>query len=131
LSQELLGELLGVTYQQIQKYERGANRIGSSRLHELCRVLGVPVGYFFDEAAPLAAAPQALREAGVGFVPEVQAPAAAGRPARGAPDRQEALELLRAFNAIVDPGVRGQVLELARTLAGMPRQGSARDQGDA
>ncbi|HEX6013056.1 MAG TPA: helix-turn-helix transcriptional regulator [Geminicoccaceae bacterium] len=131
LSQEWLGQLLGVTYQQIQKYERGANRIGSSRLHELCRVLGVPVGYFFDETAPPAAAPQALREAGIGFVPEVQAPVAAGRPALGAPDGQEALELLRAFNGIADPGVRRQLLELARTLVGMPHQGSARDQGDA
>jgi hypothetical protein len=64
-------------------------------------------------------------------LPEVQAPAAAGRPARGAPDGQEALKLLRAFNAIADPGVRRQVLELARTLAGVPRQGSTRDQGDA
>jgi transcriptional regulator with XRE-family HTH domain len=57
LSPERLGGLLGVTYQQIQKYERGADRIGSSRLHDLCRVLGVPVGYFFDEAAPMATAP--------------------------------------------------------------------------
>ena len=49
MSQERLGALLGVTYQQVQKYERGANRIGSSRLHELCRILGVPASYFFDE----------------------------------------------------------------------------------
>ena len=49
ISQERLGALLGVTYQQVQKYERGTNRIGSSRLHDLCRILGVPVSYFFDE----------------------------------------------------------------------------------
>jgi hypothetical protein len=120
-----------VTHQQIQKYERGANRIGSSRLHELCRVHGVPVGYFFDEATPPAAAPQALHEAGIGFVPEAQAPAAAGGPARGASDAREAPELLRACEGIADPGVRRQVLKLARALAGVPHHGSARDQGDA
>ena len=49
ISQERLGGLLGVTYQQVQKYERGTNRIGSSRLHELCKILGVRANYFFDE----------------------------------------------------------------------------------
>ena len=48
-SQERLGRLIGVTYQQVQKYERGTNRIGSSRLDEIARILGVQVGYFFEE----------------------------------------------------------------------------------
>ena len=55
LSQEKLGELIGLTFQQIQKYERGANRIGASRLYELSRVLDVPVSFFFDDTDPVRA----------------------------------------------------------------------------
>src|SRR4051794_36803227 len=53
LSQERLGEMIGLTFQQVQKYERGANRIGASRLHELSRVLDVPVSFFFDDTDPV------------------------------------------------------------------------------
>ena len=49
MSQEKLGEAIGLTFQQVQKYERGANRIGSSRLYDLSRVLDVPISYFFDD----------------------------------------------------------------------------------
>src|SRR3546814_14208536 len=49
LSQEKLGEALGLTFQQVQKYERGANRIGASRMFDLSRVLDVPVSFFFDD----------------------------------------------------------------------------------
>ncbi len=49
MSQEKLGEAIGLTFQQVQKYERGANRIGSSRLYDLSRVLDVPIEFFFDE----------------------------------------------------------------------------------
>jgi transcriptional regulator with XRE-family HTH domain len=52
LSQEKLGGALGLTFQQIQKYERGANRIGASRLFDLSRALDVPVSYFFDAISP-------------------------------------------------------------------------------
>src|SRR5436309_10080749 len=52
LSQEKLGEAIGLTFQQVQKYERGANRIGASRLHDLSRVLDVPVSFFFDDMDP-------------------------------------------------------------------------------
>src|SRR5829696_2567204 len=55
LSQEKLGEAIGLTFQQVQKYERGANRIGASRLHELSRVLDVPVSFFFDDTDPVRA----------------------------------------------------------------------------
>lgn len=65
LSQGKLGEALGLTFQQIQKYERGANRVGASRLYDLARVLGVSVGYFFDAMpdAVAAAGPAAMRAA--------------------------------------------------------------------
>src|SRR3990170_3875461 len=52
MSQEKLGEAIGLTFQQVQKYERGANRIGSSRLYDLSRVLEVPVSFFFEEMSP-------------------------------------------------------------------------------
>src|SRR5205809_8141301 len=55
LSQEKLGEAIGLTFQQVQKYERGANRIGASRLHDLSRVLDVPVAFFFDDMDPVRA----------------------------------------------------------------------------
>lgn len=103
LSQERLGALLGVTYQQIQKYERGANRVGSSRLHELAGILDVPVAYFFAAG-----------------------PGAAGSPADDPGDavgRRETLELVRAFNRIDDPRIRRRVLDLARALAGAAAAG--------
>src|ERR1700745_3000245 len=52
MSQEKLGDAIGLTFQQVQKYERGANRVGASRLFELSRVLDVPVSFFFDELGP-------------------------------------------------------------------------------
>ena len=56
MSQEKLAEAIGLTFQQVQKYERGANRIGSSRLFDLARVLDVPVAYFFEDMSPTVAA---------------------------------------------------------------------------
>src|ERR1700682_6327022 len=55
LSQEKLGEAIGLTFQQIRKYERGANRMGASRLHDLSHVLDVPVSFFFDDMDPVRA----------------------------------------------------------------------------
>ena len=52
MSQEKLGEAIGLTFQQVQKYERGVNRIGASRLFDLARVLDVPIGFFFDDMSP-------------------------------------------------------------------------------
>ena len=109
ISQEKLGERLGLTFQQVQKYEKGINRIGASRLFELSRVLGVPVQFFYDEA-PLGSS----------------APAAAPGFAERGPDSQvfeflssrEGLELNRAFSRITDPKVRKSVLDLVRSLAG-------------
>lgn len=109
ISQERLGALLGVTYQQVQKYERGANRIGSSRMHDLCRVLGVRASYFFDE-------PEAVEAAGLaeaapsGF--DLTGASGADLPGR------EAQELLAAFRLIGDPEIRRRLVDLARALVG-------------
>ncbi len=109
MSQERLGALLGVTYQQVQKYERGANRIGSSRLQDLCRVLGVPITYFFAAGAGA----RGLDEAAAPFVHDVEPPAAD----HGA---RETLELVRAFARIDDASVRRRVLDLVRALGETP-----------
>jgi len=61
LSQEKLGEAVGLTFQQIQKYERGANRIGASRLHEFSQILDVPVSFFFDGLDKLSAKSPSLK----------------------------------------------------------------------
>jgi transcriptional regulator with XRE-family HTH domain len=57
LSQETLGEAIGLTFQQVQKYERGANRVSASRWQELSSVLGVPISFFYDEGDPIHAPP--------------------------------------------------------------------------
>jgi transcriptional regulator with XRE-family HTH domain len=117
LSQERLGALLGVTYQQVQKYERGTNRIGSSRLHELCSVLGVRASYFFDEpAAP------GLAE---GALPFDHGGAAAAEDLVAL----DARELSRAFSRIADPDVRRRILDLTRSLAAVSSTGHDRDPG--
>ena len=107
LSQEKLGEAIGLTFQQVQKYERGANRIGASRLHELSRVLDVPVSFFFDDVDPVRA--PAIPS---GFA-ESPAEGFDSDPLR----RRETVELIDAYYAIDDPAVRRRLYELARTLA--------------
>lgn len=107
MSQERLGEAIGLTFQQVQKYERGANRIGASRLHELSRVLDVPVSFFFDDMDPVRA--PAIPG---GFAEEPAEPFESD-PLR----RRETLELVEAFYAIDDVGVRRRLFELAKALA--------------
>jgi transcriptional regulator with XRE-family HTH domain len=115
MSQERLGELLGLTFQQVQKYERGANRIGSSRLFELGRILDVPVSFFFDDlpeqiAGSAAGYGPGLAEEATGFEHENEA-----LPL----DRRETLELVRAYYRIGDPAVRKRLFELAKALANL------------
>ncbi len=120
MSQERLGELLGITYQQVQKYERGTNRIGSSRLYEICRILEMPSSYFFEGAAPGTPARPAfgLAEEDLPFTFEGLAPAP---PAlrRTLVEERETLEMVRAFKRIRDPLVRRRLYDLAKTLAGL------------
>ncbi|MBL8667587.1 MAG: helix-turn-helix domain-containing protein [Rhodospirillales bacterium] len=109
LSQEKLGEAVGLTFQQIQKYERGANRIGASRLFEFSRILDVPVSFFFDDMA------DRMKTSDPGM-----APALTDQPqASLEPDpltRRETLELVRAYYRIADPQVRKRLFELAKSL---------------
>src|SRR4051794_18729624 len=125
VSQERLGELLGVSYQQIQKYERGTNRIGSSRLYDICRILDVPAGYFLDdvpEPSPFAASPPpayGLAEEPAGFAFDGPAAPPAPSPEPAGADERETLELVRAFRRIRDPVVRRRLFELTKALAGL------------
>lgn len=119
MSQERLGEALGLTFQQIQKYERGVNRIGASRLFDLSRVLDVPISFFFDDMPDTLAREyggQAVRRA-VGFA-EAQ---------EGFEDdtlnRRETLELVRAYYRINDPSVRKKVFDLIKSLGPMDSAG--------
>ena len=107
LSQEKLGAAIGLTFQQVQKYERGANRIGASRLHQLSRVLDVPVSFFFEDKDTVRA--PAIP---AGFA-EPPAEAFEADPLR----RRETIELVDAYYAIEDAAVRRRLLDLARSLA--------------
>ena len=108
MSQEKLGEALGLTFQQVQKYERGANRIGASRLYDMSRVLDVPVSYFFEEmeAETMAASPRNM----------VRATDDPPIAEEGMLIQRETLELVRAYYRIRDPEVRRRVQDLANVL---------------
>src|SRR5690242_11339123 len=118
LSQEKLGEAIGLTFQQVQKYERGANRIGASRLHELSRVLDVPVSFFFDDTDPVRA------PAIPGGFAEPPVEAFESAPLR----RRESIELVEAYFAIDDAAVRRRMFELAKALAAESAEGNGTDQ---
>ena len=107
LSQEKLGDKISLTFQQVQKYERGANRISASRLHELAQVLDVPVSFFFDETDSVRA--PAIPK---GFFGEE--PKANGSDLLHAPETQE---LVTSFYAIADQLVRRRLFGLAKALA--------------
>ncbi|MCB9957498.1 MAG: helix-turn-helix transcriptional regulator [Rhodospirillaceae bacterium] len=102
MSQERLAEAFGVSFQQIQKYERGANRISASRLHLLTRILDVPVTYFFD-GLPASAEPYDT------IVAESDEPERM--------TTRETLELVRAYYRIADPAVRQRLIDLTRALS--------------
>lgn len=109
MSQERLGDAIGLTFQQVQKYERGANRIGASRLYDLSRVLDVPVSFFFDDLG------QGAPDAGV-----AETEPAASSTARGEGDplmRRETLELVRAYYRIPDPQIRRRLFDLTKAIA--------------
>ncbi len=113
LSQEKLGEAIGLTFQQVQKYERGANRIGASRLFDLSRVLDVPVSFFFDDMTE-EAVEQFDHLAALGLGENKQAAYIhEGDPMA----RRETLELVRAYYKISDPTIRKRLFELTKSLA--------------
>ena len=108
MSQEKLGELLGLTFQQVQKYEKGSNRIGASRLFELSRILAVPVQYFYEDVPT---DNDQRRQSGFAEDDGANAYVVDFVGSR------EGIELNRAFLRISDPKVRRSIIELVRNLA--------------
>lgn len=105
MSQEKLGEALDLTFQQIQKYEKGTNRISASRLQRIAHILGVPVTFFF-EGAP---SDRPEGEAGFGEAPQAEF-------SFDLLSTPEGIQLAKAFMAIDDPKVRRRVVDLVSTL---------------
>ena len=104
MSQEKLGDALGLTFQQIQKYEKGANRIGASRLQQIATILQVPVAYFFEG------------------VPEAPAPGGFAEPATldystGLLSTSDGLALARAFMRIENSRIRRRIVDLVEEIA--------------
>lgn len=107
LSQEALGEAVGITFQQIQRYEKGLNRIGSSRLYEFACILKTNVAYFFEDISTGSKGNSLLAHAAEsedGFQYDHLG-------------NKEVLSLVRAFNNITDPLVRKRILHLLKSLA--------------
>jgi transcriptional regulator with XRE-family HTH domain len=105
MSQERLGDELGITFQQVQKYEKGANRVSASRLADISQILDVSPGYFFEE----------IVETKSGSKRSTQAKSAL--PAGVDPlNKRETLELVRAYYRIPDANVRQEIAALIRAL---------------
>ena len=112
LSQEQLGAELNITFQQVQKYERGANRISASRLWDLSQILDVPVSYFFDDMseATMKSSPRRVARG-------VDASDGEGGDHKDPMARRETLELVRAYYTIKQPMVRKRVSEMVKSIA--------------
>ena len=113
MSQTELGNLLGVTFQQVQKYEKGTNRIGASRLQQISLILQVPVAFFFEGAPILSegAVVEGLKEApSPAYVSDFLA-------------TSDGLSLTKAFMRIPDPKLRRRIVDLVQQIAGGDAEG--------
>ncbi|HEY4193434.1 MAG TPA: helix-turn-helix transcriptional regulator [Mesorhizobium sp.] len=107
MSQEKLGESLGITFQQIQKYEKGTNRVGASRLQAIASIIGVPVAFFFEDAPGQESVGNRgfSEDASMNFAVEFCS-------------TPEGLQLNRGFVKIADPKVRRRIIDLVKSLSG-------------
>jgi transcriptional regulator with XRE-family HTH domain len=113
MSQTNLGSAVGLTFQQIQKYERGSNRIGSSRLFEFAKVLDVPVSYFFDEMPSNALAGRPMSGRGKKGFGEASTPFETEKDPLV---KRETLELVRAYYKIRESRVRRRIFEMVKAV---------------
>lgn len=111
LSQEELATAIGVTFQQVQKYERGTNRISVSRLVEISRALKVPMEYFLESTAAVGGTAKKTQQRGVSDVK--QTAFADSDPMT----KRDVVELVRAYQAIKTPALKKQLLEMAKALS--------------
>jgi transcriptional regulator with XRE-family HTH domain len=112
MSQEKLGDALGLTFQQVQKYEKGTNRIGASRLQQISQILQVPVSFFFEGApsAQFATRPDGMAEApSPTYVSEFLA-------------TSDGLALTKAFMRINDSKLRRRIVDLVEQIAGSDKR---------
>lgn len=113
LTQIVLAEAIGLTFQQLQKYEKGANRIGASRLYDLSQILDVEMGYFFDEMD------KATQKESPAQIVHRKATSSAQVPSRSEDPlhKRETLELVRAYYKISDCGIRTDIRKLVQATA--------------
>jgi len=112
MSQEQLGPELNITFQQVQKYERGANRISASRLWDISQILDVPISYFFDDMSEntMRSSPRWVSRGDV-------MDAMTSQPLKDPMARRETLELVRAYYTIEKPAVRKRIAEMVKSIA--------------
>ncbi len=104
MSQEKLGDACGITFQQIQKYEKGANRVGASRLQQIASVLNVPIAFFFQDAlGEEASGPETTADSSNVVIEFLSS--------------SEGLQLNRAFVQIANPKVRRKIVDLVKAIA--------------
>ena len=118
MSQERLGEALGLTFQQVQKYEKGTNRIGASRLQQIGQIIGVPPAFFFEDmpaAIPAGSAQLSAAEDDSGMLIEFLSSA-------------EGLILTKAFVRIASPRVRRKIIDLVTALSELAADADAVDE---
>jgi transcriptional regulator with XRE-family HTH domain len=108
LSQESIGKAIGVTFQQIQKYERGINRMGASRLYDFAKTLNVPVSYFFDGYGDELTADSAVYGMAEGEAPAFEHENVSSR---------ETMDIMRAYYKIKNPSVRKRIIELIKAVS--------------
>ncbi len=111
MSQEQLGEALSITFQQVQKYERGSNRISASRLWDIGQILEVPVSFFYEDMSEDTKdhSPRKMKTGEPGEMEEIPLDPMA---------RRETLELVRAYYQIADTSVRKRITEMVKAVAG-------------
>jgi len=112
MSQEQLGAELNITFQQVQKYERGANRISASRLWDISQILDVPISYFFDDMSEntMRSSPRWVSRGDV-------MDAMTSQPLKDPMARRETLELVRAYYTIEKPAVSKRIAEMVKSIA--------------
>jgi transcriptional regulator with XRE-family HTH domain len=112
MSQVEMGEKIGVTFQQVQKYEKGTNRIGSSRLHRIAQILGVPISFFFEDIGGQKSSPAGLPEYFVNFM-----------------GTSQGQRLVEGLTRIKDKRVLGDLLTLVETISEPATKPAAKARG--
>ena len=112
MSQEQLGAELNITFQQVQKYERGANRVSASHLWDISQILDAPIGYFFDDMSETT-----MRSSPRRVASGVDVDGKGRDPVKDPMARRETLELVRAYYSIEDTSLRKRAADMVKSIA--------------